>query len=306
MSRLQAQTGWRRTPRLRDCIVNLHRLTHPNPFAREDGEILLEQKLCFSPKEAIYDMALPASVSGKQSVLAFSIWKAGSTLLFEILRAMCRSVELVYFSPDDTLFEDGTDYRPWNIGRIFLDIGYCYGGFRIFPLYPVPLLGTARTILLVRDPRDILVSLYFSVRDSHTLPPANSRLAERLIDHREFTKSQSIDDWVLENHGLIMAAFEGYLMKDIHRRDNAIIYRYEDIIFRKRQWIADIADWYGWDLAEETIDQISTSFDVVPEQEQPDQHIRQVHPGNFKRHLSPATQSRIEGIFRQYLETFGY
>jgi Sulfotransferase domain len=219
---------------------------------------------------------------------------------------MSCSVGLCYFSPDDILFSEGVTYRPSRIGRVFRETGYCYGGFRIFPCYPVPILTTSKVILLVRDPRDILVSLYFSVRGSHVMPPADTKLAKVLSYHRDQATRQPIDRWVLENYGLVMAAFEGYLANGFTQKENVKIYRYEDIIFRKASWALDIADWYGWSFTRDAIEEIVTQFNITPVKERPDEHTRQVHPGNFRYKLSPETRSDVTDIFRQYLDVFDY
>ena len=293
--------------RIRNVAFNLAVTAVPKLRSLQRVESMpLLKDLRFEHREVTYGLDLPGSQSQQPSVLAFSIWKAGSTLLYQMLKAMCAAAGLTYFSPDDTLFGKGLLYRPSNIGHAFLEAGYCYGGFRIFPYYPIPILDTAKTVLLVRDPRDALVSLYFSIRDSHILPPADTELAEKMILHREQTKAQSINQWALENHGMIMAAFEGYLVNGFARRENVRTYRYEDIIFRKREWAADIGEWYGWDLGTDIIEQIIAPLDVLPEEERPREHIRQVRPGNFRRHLSPETQSKVADIFHQYLETLGY
>ncbi len=165
----------------------------------------------FRPDEITAPVRLPPATGTRSSVLAFSIWKAGSSLLYALLRELCPHAGLTYFGLDDELFEQDSFKRPLDVGSVFVDRGYCYGGFRCFPFYPVPILESARTIWLVRDPRDMLVSLYVE---------------------RERAKTMSTDEWVGENYAAPLLSLEGCFAQGFTRRSNVAIYRYEDVIFR--------------------------------------------------------------------------
>jgi hypothetical protein len=68
-----------------------------------------------------------------------------------------------------------------------------------------------------------------------------------------------------------------------------VIYRYEDVIFAKQAWIDDMCDWYGWKVPIEQRQAVATHFDIRPESERPNEHIRQVTPGIYRKHLSEGT-----------------
>ena len=95
----------------------------------------------FTPRRTAHPLALPPAVSDRPSVFAFSLAKAGSTLLYNMLRELAPAAGLTYFSPEDALFAAnvGANDRPTDIGDVFRPTGYCYGGFRQFPAYPVPI-----------------------------------------------------------------------------------------------------------------------------------------------------------------------
>lgn len=91
------------------------------------------------------------------------------------------------------------DEAPASTSQVILPKGYCYG----FPAWPttfeIPILGKAKSILLVRDPRDMAVSMYFSTLLSHPKPGAsggnndNKALMPRLAEAGEM----GIDKFVL-------------------------------------------------------------------------------------------------------------
>jgi hypothetical protein len=144
------------------------------------------------------------------------------------------------------------------------------------------------------------------VLQSHKLPDEDGDVSVGMLRERNIAGGFPIDEWVIQNYGGILRGCESYLAQGFPRRRNVATYRYEDIIFNKQDWAADIVNWYEWDIPDEVIKKAVALFDVVPEAERPDQHIRQVHPGNYKRHLSPAIASRIAAQFDPYIRAFGY
>src|SRR5688572_5062483 len=99
----------------------------------------MPQSLRFEPVVPPFGVELPFSDGGARSTLAFSMAKAGSTLLYDILRLLSPRVGLHFFSIEDYLFMNNvrSTHRPGNIGDVFRETGYCYGGFRQFPIFPV-------------------------------------------------------------------------------------------------------------------------------------------------------------------------
>ena len=82
---------------------------------------------------------------------------------------------------------------PASTSRIFLDRGYCYGGFRFLPeSFEIPILGQVKSLLLVRDPRDMLVSHYFSTRSSHPAPGSKSTLTTSMKEMPQKDVAQTI------------------------------------------------------------------------------------------------------------------
>lgn len=251
---------------------------------------------------------LPAPGSDQQSVLAFSMAKAGSTLLFNLLHDLAPLAGLAYFSAEDALWElaggpDGLRYDP---SGLFREAGYCYGGFRIFPTYPIPLLESAPSVLLLRDPKDMMVSNYFSNAFSHRPPTEDetSPAYQRFMQRRERIQNTDINQYVrtiLGNYQKMLASYRG-----LWHRDGVKVFRYEDIINRKREWIDEILAHYGWRIADEAVDEIITRYNVFPDAEQPDAHVRQVSPGNYRNHLDEQTVKTINTALGEDLHAFGY
>lgn len=257
-----------------------------------------------------FRVAPPARVHDTRSVLAFSMAKAGSTLLYDLLSTACYKADLTYFSIDDYLFRHNvaSDHRPISIGSVFSEQGFCYGGFRQFPAYPIPILHSCKSVLLVRDPRDMLISLYFSLRTSHGIPEPSgkSAVADQMIAARQHALNANMSEWIRSNISSYVRMFEGYVAQGFLWRPNVRLYRYEDVIYEKADWLRDMADWFGWTLPDEWIAEVAARFDVIPDVPDPTEHIRQVHPGGHAEHFTAADVALIENGLREYMTFFGY
>jgi len=252
--------------------------------------------------------ALPESESKEQSVFAFSMAKAGSTLLFNLLHELTPCAGMTYFAPSNALWsERGRGAGAlYDMSGLFRRTGYCYGGFRLFPAYDIPILRACPAIILVRDPKDMLVSNYFSNAFSHR-PPTDDEESEayrRFMERRERIQNTDINDYVrtiMGNCQKMFASYRGYW-----RHKRVKVFRYEDIIERKRPWVDEIMSHYGWRIPDATIDEVIARNDVFPDAEKKDAHVRQVKPGNYKQHLNKATITLINNAFSEDLAILGY
>jgi hypothetical protein len=256
---------------------------------------------------------LPPPASDAPSVLAFSMPKAGSTLLERILQALAPEVGLAHVSLDEFFFRAGVPPadRPPQAARLFRPVGYLYGGFRSRPRYDIPILPTARAVLLVRDPRDMIVSHYYSVTRSHRIPDLGEGEGTAgphyLLRQREQAQRRTIAEHARATAQSYARNFDGYLAGGMLWRDNLAVYRYEDVIFEKRAWVADMCRWFGWSVPRERSDAIADRFDIRPERADPEAHVRQVAPGNHREELPAETIELLNrGPLEPHLRLFGY
>jgi hypothetical protein len=252
---------------------------------------------------------LPPTRSRRPSVYAFSLPKAGSVLLDSILRALSERVGVTYVSLMGEIFKVGLAEQavPSAASKIFLDNGYCFGGFRAFPkTFEIPNLSTRKSILLVRDPRDMLVSHYFSMRSSHPDPGKGLTTSRQSLPRRDRAFAMSVDEYALDMAEYYARQLDRYADALEKNRDKFTLFRYEDVIFNKRQWVADICDAFGWDVSAWTIGRIAKKNDIVPGAEDEGRHIRQVSPGDGMRKLQPETIENLNVVFDKQFRFFGY
>ncbi|MFI4898160.1 MAG: sulfotransferase domain-containing protein [Phycisphaerales bacterium JB059] len=244
------------------------------------------------------------------SALAFSFYKAGSTLLRKVLEDLTPEAGVRLVNLEGELFRLGVEHRKVDrsASSVFRPRGYCYGVFRLMPYaYDIPILEDAPKLLLVRDPRDILVSHYFSMSRSHPTP--GSKLseikAERFTKERERVQVTSVDEHALRKAPMFRKHFAGYAER-LLEQPNLRVDRYEDIVFDKRRWIDGICEHLGWDVDQTRRAQVASRHDIVPEGEHEDQHIRRVRPGDHIDKLRPETIEALNEIFAPFLDHYGY
>jgi len=116
----------------------------------------------------------------------------------------------------------------------------------------------------------------------------------------------SLDEYTLDFADYYARQLNRYIDVLEVRRANFTLFRYEDVIFNKRAWVADICNSFGWELPERAINRIADKNDVVPRSENEAKHIRQVTPGDGMRKLQPETIEKLNESFETQLAYFGY
>ena len=243
----------------------------------------------------------------RNSVFVFGLHKAGSTLLNKIVGKASRQCGLPTLSiPNQSIQQGVMENRLTRqaVGSLFMRDGYAFAGFRApYDFIPEEALKGRRKVLLVRDPRDMMVSLYFSMKLSHTIPPTGeARL--RYVALRNELSTIDIDDFVLSDKCHFLAdnyrAYGPLIDKDWH------VFRYEDVIFSKREWVSDVARHLDLEVKGSRLDRIADQNDVRPTDERPNEHIRQVTPRNHLKYLKPATISALNVLLSDILEQYEY
>jgi hypothetical protein len=235
------------------------------------------------------------------TIFILGLKKSGSTLLNQIMKPVTEAAGLVYRSPAGELFQNGRELRHAKL--TFEPSGHAYGGFRNLP-WRLPDFAANRTVLLTRDPRDALTSLYFSVAFSHRPPGAtdDSDMLRAFEARRANAKAAEIDTFVLER----AASHARLIEKTMANAPPHRLYRYEDVIFDKLAWVDDMINYFGLSAPRPLVARIVERFDVVPTEEAPYEHIRRVTPGDHKEKLRPETIAILNDRLGPILRRFGY
>ena len=248
-----------------------------------------------------YQVAMPDSNNDCSSAYIFAFHKSGSTLIQTLLQDYCSVIGVPTFSLFDSAFRQGisTEFVQGDASACLNKAGYIFTGFRHFPHFEFD-MKDRKAILLVRDPRDMLVSLYYSIKKSHPIPSADVKFRRQRQDALEI----DIDEFVLKRRGLFENAFREY-MSALSGSD-LTVYRYEDVIYDKEAWLGDLVRTLSLNKIDSEIKAAAANADVIPDAEDQSKHIRQVHPGNHKKKLEKKTIDFLNGYFADFMTEFGY
>ncbi|MDO6523495.1 sulfotransferase domain-containing protein [Shimia thalassica] len=244
----------------------------------------------------------------ENSTFFVGVAKSGSTLLHMIVEDLCDALDERICNISDTCFRAGIPERklpPSIVPGVTANNKANYYGFRnIGKLMTCPSFREDPKILLVRDPRDALTSLYFSMQKSHSLPKSG-RTAEIISEQREKASSMDIDEFVCSGNGDFIL-FTLNEIASVLWLPNLHVSRYEDIIFKKKEWIQNFCEFAKKPLDDALLDRILEKHDIVPNGEDSSRHIRQVAPGNYLKHLSASSVQYIENKCEKAMTVFGY
>lgn len=244
-----------------------------------------------------------------QSFFLFGIHKCGSTLMNKIFVDLCLKLQIPCIAIARAAFQQGIPDPVWgrseNLNSIIMD-GYCYRGFRNYPVFLKgnSLINSRKKILLVRDPRDAIVSAYFSFANSHKKPGEGAAL-QQFIEMRERLQGLDIESYTIEHSHQVKKVFDRYY-EQLNPDSLLKVYRYEDVIFNKFDWIKDILNFLDLSLEDKEINAISKRHDIVPKNEDTGNHIRKVKPGDHKEKLSPDCILKLNEILSDVLKRYNY
>lgn len=238
--------------------------------------------------------------------------RSGSSILNSICAALAKANGCHFLDVGGRFFFQNIPVPSWRRDpaiQSLLRPGNVYGGFRDLPfaLLDAPAFREGPKLLLVRDPRDSLVSEYFSSAYSHPIPGQDvprAEVHEMMHRDRERARRLSLEEHVLKNASLMgrtMLEYEAVAGLPLTK-----ILRYEDYILEKAELIRTVAAHFGWRADARLIDLILQWADVMPTAENPQAFIRKVVPGDHRDKLGAAVIARLDQMLAEPLRMFGY
>lgn len=241
-----------------------------------------------------------------KSVLALSMHKAGSSIADNIFTEICAA-------------------RGYDIDRIALQVpsqpmpepdffhayvpkmresGAYYGMARDPASHDLAILPKLKLIVQVRDPRDCIVSAYFSYRQSHKAPSDPTKKAEHAARQAEL---QSVDitrfclDWppIYRDRMQIMGDI-------LLAHDDILLLHYEQMVRTPDIWLDQVLAFLGQSRTPALMAALKPHMAFEVEQEDPGRHKRQVTPGDHRRKLDAATIAQMNQVLDPVLTQFDY
>ena len=135
----------------------------------------------------------------------------------------------------DTGKPESEVYADQNrLEEVIKPVGYLYCPFRKF--IDIPKLEKYRILLMLRDPRDVLTSLYFSSAYSHADSPVLG-----VFKDRQKALSQTIDEFVIDKSDLYLQRYRQYC-QNLFGKPNVLFVKYEEMVTDFNTWFNKVTD----------------------------------------------------------------
>ena len=254
-----------------------------------------------------------ASAPERPAWFVLGVRKSGSSMFNRAVKLLAKFNAVNWVDIAGDLFENNVPAPRWSPltpPEGLIVGGNCYGGFRDLPagLPQDRVFQSARKVLLVRDPRDAIVSEYFSTRGTHSLPKfaeaGDDGAREDLLRRREALQQVSVEDFARSEGQRMAETVEHYI--PLIGDPRLLVLKYEDVIFDKAKMVRNVATHFGWKVGQGQVDAILKWIDVMPEAENPDAFIRKVTPGDHLEKLSPEIIAELDRVLARAMGAFGY
>jgi hypothetical protein len=243
--------------------------------------------------------------SKNQSILFFTAHKCASVYVNDILRKIVNDAGIIPIDFAKYLWQDGRSIKqvlasPQKAEKAFKSQGYYYGSFREFQ--PIPHLEQYQIILILRDPRDVLTSLYFSHAYSHEKP---SYLLGKQPEWRIKALNQTLDEFVIANLPIYQKRYSQYTQQLLGKQ-NVLFLKYEEMVSNFENWLNHLVDFLSIEVNPDIIKEIIEKANLKVKKENVYAHKRQVTPGDHQRKLQPETIELINSELKTILEQLNY
>ena len=184
-----------------------------------------------------------------------------------------------------------------NSDDLYSPRGNIYGPLRI----PIDFPGRNRFkhIFFLRDPRDVLVSDYFSVAYTHSLP-RNNVVRDECIKIRNKALEQGIDNYVLEEAREWLVPHYHQCRQLRETSEKHIYLKYDLFSANTTEFIKKICDFLELNPAQEYIMALAEEANPVQKTEVL-QHKRSGKTGQYLEKLQPDTIEQLNLLFSENL-----
>ncbi len=158
-----------------------------------------------------------------------------------------------------------------------------------------------RHIFFLRDPRDVLVSAYYSFGFSHP-PPGGARVKQEFLGKRKRIQDGGIDRYAMESatHWLL-PVYEKY-RRFRETAGESIYLKYDDFKDDTEGFLWAVAEFLEIELPQQIVQELAKSASPVQAQVNIDCHKRSGRSGQYVHELNPDTVKFLNTAFADILE----
>lgn len=254
-----------------------------------------------------------------RDIVVFTLHKSASMFIHRQCELLCNLASIAYHSPN--MPGSGLDARRLLTDREIWETHHgCFAPLRFF--VEIPGLESYEIILHLRDPRDVLVSMFYSYCYIHpgTVAPNTGyrrEAATRGID--EFVLAQATTgslhypgDYGTGGHvqdivGPLPNRYRAYIDRLLGKH-NVTLVKYEQMVADYRSWLTDFIRPFPLHDRQQVIEQLVAQAPAFFPRRSGDvlNHVRHVTPGDYKAKLRAATIRELDEIFSDVLDALRY
>lgn len=242
------------------------------------------------------------STNQHPSILFFTHPKCASRYVRSILvrLAAAEGMQPIDFDAYVTVDPPPIEFDPYkpegSLAQAFQPRGYFYGAIGSYR--PIPEMEQYRVVLNLRDPRDVLTSLYYSTVYSHAV------ISPKVLVRRKEAQGLSVDEFVLTKGDETFRIYTRYC--DTLLKSDALFLKYEEMVGDFEGWLARLAQHVGLDHHQAVLQAIIDEANFEVRKEDKYSQRRQVTPGDHRRKLKPDTIRALNERFGDVLKALGY
>jgi hypothetical protein len=253
------------------------------------------------------------NTSEHPSIIHFSVNKAATQYVKGILSRCASEIGMTPVSIHDYAF--GTDFpyldhlsasEMQKYEHIFKPNGYLYSMFGGM-IEGIPALDKFRVVLMVRDPRDVLTSSYYSIAYSHPEPDQRGNKYKHFIERRRNARNSTIDQYVLAQCESTFDVYRRYKTLLIDKYPKVYLTKYEDMTSDFRVWLQGLLDYCTLRISDDLFRcLLEENRRLRPQKEDIYKHIRKGEPGDYQQKLAYETIRHLNSRFSSVFDSFGY
>lgn len=254
---------------------------------------------------------LPVQADDHPSIIHFSLNKAATQHTKGLLSRIAKVNGIIPVHINEYAFftefpyltslseREMTGYRD-----IFRPEGFLYSTFGGF-VRGIDQLEKYKVILMIRDPRDVLVSWYYSLAFSHSIPPLTSNRHQEYLDNRKSVRDMTVDEHVLAESDRVFTILDTYRRELLESYPHVTLTSYEEMTSDYGTWLRKILRACDLQISDDFFQQLlDENRRLQPDKEDKHQHIRKGKPGDYQDKLQPETIGKLNQKFEPILQAY--
>ena len=232
-------------------------------------------------------------------IIVHGLHKSGTMFLYQLFQRLARTRKIRFYSSNHVEADD-------HLIQADIDHDFCVCPVRSYDDGPIAFSDNVRIkrIFHVRDPRDILVSQYYSYGWRHSDNEFNRGRRRQ----RQHIQAMSIDEYVVRQQSVVRPLKKRFADL-IHRQPYELraVVRYEQMVLDFPAWLETVMSVFEFRLPGLVKARFAFRYrsEFQPD-DKPGSHKRSVLPGDYLRHLQPETIRSLNEMFAPELHALKY